>query len=212
MAIKKITVEAIFDLQCQLGSFGKVLDVGCGGRLYEKYIPNSEYIGIDVEQSGHDPSTILADLFFDGKTLPFESNSFDFIICTEVLEHAVDPEMLFFEIKRVLKANSGRALITVPSMWGEHEVPYDFRRYTSFGIRKICEDLNLEVIKYEKESPGVNALFALGQSEVINGDSQILIKIFAILYLKVSRFIFNALGVRMNRIYLSNLVVVRKIE
>ncbi len=56
------------------------------------------------------------DLLFDWTSLPFESNSFDFIICTEVLERAVDSEILFSEIRRVLKVSSGRALVTGPSM------------------------------------------------------------------------------------------------
>ena len=35
-------------------------------------------------------------------------------------------------------APGGALFVTVPFVWGEHEQPFDFRRYTTFGLRAIC--------------------------------------------------------------------------
>jgi len=45
--------------------------------------------------------------------MPFKSNTFDFIIVLDVMEHVYDTELVFAELSRVLKPR-GRMLITVP--------------------------------------------------------------------------------------------------
>ena len=45
--------------------------------------------------------------------MPFESNSFDFILCNHVLEHVYDDELAIIELRRVLKKN-GMAILQVP--------------------------------------------------------------------------------------------------
>jgi SAM-dependent methyltransferase len=117
---------------------GKLLDVGCGSRPYEKLFPGSEYTGIDVEGGGHKPEDKMPDKYFDGLNIPYDGGSFDKAICTEVLEHSPEPEKLINEIARVLKTN-GAFYLTVPFVWYEHEVPYDFQRFTSFGLKKLLE-------------------------------------------------------------------------
>ncbi len=50
--------------------------------------------------------------------LPFESNSFDRVIASEVLEHVADDEAAFAELARVL-IPGGRLAVTIPSWLGE---------------------------------------------------------------------------------------------
>jgi len=50
----------------------------------------------------------------DAHNLPFKNNSFDLVICTEVLEHVVNPEKVLGEIKRVL-TNDGIAIVEMDS-------------------------------------------------------------------------------------------------
>jgi ubiquinone/menaquinone biosynthesis C-methylase UbiE len=53
----------------------------------------------------------------DACYLPLRKNSFDFIICQDVLEHVPDQSKLVFEISRILK-NNGVAIITTPNpLW-----------------------------------------------------------------------------------------------
>ena len=54
----------------------------------------------------------------DARRLPFEDETFDRIVVSEVLEHIQEDEPAMAEIRRVLKP-SGRAAITVPRWWPE---------------------------------------------------------------------------------------------
>jgi ubiquinone/menaquinone biosynthesis C-methylase UbiE len=74
----------------------------------------------------------------DALNLPFKDESFDRIICSEVMEHVRDDDLACRELTRVLKKN-GRIAITVPTIFSEHV--YDlltYEYYTSPGghIRK----------------------------------------------------------------------------
>lgn len=52
------------------------------------------------------------------------------------LEHLEWPRESVLEMFRVLKPG-GKIFITVPMAQGEHQVPYDFFRYTSYGLKSI---------------------------------------------------------------------------
>lgn len=129
-------------------SGNKILDLGCGSKPYADLFLGKEYIGIDVNDSGHSNSSKNNDIFFDGKIIPFSNDAFDVVICTQVLEHAKDPEILVQESRRVLKTG-GVLYLTCPFIWPEHEIPYDFRRYTQFGLKQLLEDKNFRVEKLE---------------------------------------------------------------
>ena len=192
---------------------GKILDVGCGKKIYRNIFPENEYLGIDVKVSGRKNEEKYADMYFDGENIPFEDNYFDFIICTEVLEHCTNPSKLISEIYRVLKAK-GRALITVPFIWGEHEIPYDFRRYTSYGFKKDIKKVGFKIIKFQKDYKGFDSLIKVSLSEVKNqtGNSKlnIRLKLSRIILLASYKFIEYFLRIEAKRIYLTNQIIVSK--
>lgn len=125
---------------------GRLIDVGCGPKPYRALFAVAEYVGVDVEVSGHPEALKTADVYYDGRTLPFGDASADYVLCTQVLEHAEDPDVVVTEIARVLRPG-GRAILTAPLSWQEHEVPYDFRRYTRHGFRRLVESAGLTVIE-----------------------------------------------------------------
>lgn len=139
---------------------GRLLDFGCGRKPYENLFTGCEYIGVDVEESGHDHKLSKVDVYYDGKHLPFEDESFDSLFCTEVLEHLFDPDKSIAEMYRVLKYD-GRLLLTVPFAWNEHEVPYDFARYTSFGIIHLLEKHGFTIIEEKKSGNFVRVIWQL---------------------------------------------------
>ena len=96
---------------------GNILDVGCGSKPYEQLFSNADrYIGVDIKVSGHDHINSKIDHFYDGKTLPFDDQYFDCVVCFEVLEHVFNLDELLSEIYRVLKPN-GMFLISIPFVW-----------------------------------------------------------------------------------------------
>ena len=84
---------------------GRLLDFGCGNKPYECLFQCEEYIGCDIYESGHNSNDKKVDVFYDGHTLPFNSESFDTILITQVLEHVQNFDEIFKELVRVLKKN-----------------------------------------------------------------------------------------------------------
>jgi SAM-dependent methyltransferase len=129
---------------------GRVLDFGCGSKPYEPLFVNCEnYVGVDIAKSGHNHNDSKVDVFWDGKTLPFDDNFFDACVSFEVFEHVFNPEAVLEELKRVLKPG-GSLVITTPFAYGEHEVPFDFARYTSYGLRHLLTEAGFHVEDVKK--------------------------------------------------------------
>ena len=113
---------------------GLVIDLGCGEAPYKEDILEvaDEYIGVDWENSYHESNQVdvIADLT---KPLPFEDKYADTVVSFQVMEHLPEPSFFLSECYRILKPG-GRIFITVPFMWHVHEAPYDYYRYTRYGL------------------------------------------------------------------------------
>jgi len=139
---------------------GRLLDFGCGRKPFKNLFQVDQYIGVDIKTSGHDNQQSSVDVYYDGKVLPFESESFDSLFCSEVLEHLFNPQEILPEIYRVLKPGAV-GLITVPFGWPEHEVPYDYARYSSFGIQHLLETHNFKVVSVTKTGHYIEVVWQL---------------------------------------------------
>ena len=128
---------------------GKLLDFGCGRKPFEDLFTVEKYIGVDLQNTGHDHKHSKVDVYYDGKHLPFDNETFDSLFCSEVLEHIFDADKILPEINRVLKPGA-KALITVPFSWIEHETPYDYARYSSFGIKYLLEKNGFKIEEHKK--------------------------------------------------------------
>ena len=120
---------------------GNFLDLGCGNKPYESlYNPKTEkQTGCDVQQSDGN----RVDVICPATDLKFEANTFDSILCTQVLEHVYDHHGMMKEVHRVLKPG-GHIILTVPFVWELHEEPYDFFRYTRYGAQYLLEQAGFE--------------------------------------------------------------------
>ena len=128
---------------------GVTLDIGCGSKPYEKLFLSERYIGMDIKTSGHNHNESSIDVYYNGTTIPFENNYFDSIVCFEVLEHVFNPDVFLMEAHSVLKPG-GVAVFTVPFIWDEHEQPYDFARYSSFGLNHLFQKSGFTVVSNKK--------------------------------------------------------------
>ncbi len=129
---------------------GDLLDVGCGRMPYKEILlENSDidsYKGVDINSALVYDAEVKPDFYWDGVTLPFDSNSFNSVIATEVLEHCPNPDIILKEILRVLKPD-GFFLLTVPFLWSLHEVPNDEYRYTPFSLKRHLRNSGFNEIK-----------------------------------------------------------------
>jgi SAM-dependent methyltransferase len=129
---------------------GILADIGCGDVPYYHFYKDlvEDNICIDWENSSLELSFLdhHADL---NKPLTFlESNSFDTVLSTDVLEHIHEPALLFSEMTRILKSN-GHLILAVPFLYWIHDNPHDYHRYTHFMLREFCKKNNLEVVELE---------------------------------------------------------------
>jgi SAM-dependent methyltransferase len=129
---------------------GSVLDFGCGRKPYRELFSNvSEYIGVDYENEGHPHENEDIDVFYDGKSLPFESERFDVVFTSEVFEHVENLDEMIKELHRVLKPG-GKLLVTVPFVYMEHEMPYDFRRFSINGLSSFLKNNGFTILEQHK--------------------------------------------------------------
>lgn len=138
---------------------GFTLDVGCGTKPYQKLFASTTYWGLEID-SPENREKKNADYFYDGKQFPFEDNKFDSIVANQVFEHVFNPDDFLSETYRVLKPE-GKLLMTVPFIWDEHEQPYDFARYSSFGLKSLLVKHGFEVIEQRKSMNDIRAIFQL---------------------------------------------------
>ena len=118
----------------ELNNNGLMLDVGCGeGRhifgIMQDY-PNMKCVGLDMDEEsltkaeeGYEYFKTISNTetdFLKGSAyeLPFEDNTFDLIVCSEVLEHLHEYNDAIKEIHRVLKSG-GKFYASVPASWPE---------------------------------------------------------------------------------------------
>jgi SAM-dependent methyltransferase len=112
----------------------RVLDAGSGEAPYKGLFQHAVYESADFQQVNREyaPSTYVCDL----KNIPVEDGRFDFIMFNQVMEHLPEPKLVLAELSRVLKPG-GRMIYSGPLFFEEHEQPYDFYRYTQFGLRYL---------------------------------------------------------------------------
>jgi SAM-dependent methyltransferase len=139
---------------------GRLMDFGCGLKPYESLFSVDEYIGVDYYGEGETYEKKKVDVFYDGKTLPFDNEYFDSIFSSEVFEHVFNLPDIIVELHRVLKKD-GQILITCPFAYGEHEVPNDYARYTSFAIKHMFESNGFEIVHFEKTGGNIEAITQL---------------------------------------------------
>lgn len=130
---------------------GVVYDLGCGERPYESFVLKNakEYIGVDWSKTLHD---LKADLFFDlNEIFPLDSNKIDTVMSISVMEHLYNPQLFLNEIYRILKPE-GTLLLQVPFQWYIHEAPFDYFRYTEYGLKYLIKNAGFDDIFIEATS------------------------------------------------------------
>jgi SAM-dependent methyltransferase len=122
----------------ELGKWeGRILDVGAGEAPWRDLMNDVEYLAVDVDAADAFGMRRKPNVsYYDGTKLPFADESFDHVLCTEVLEHVPDPALVLSDIKRVLKPG-GSLVLTVPWSARLHHLPNDYTRFTRFRLNDL---------------------------------------------------------------------------
>lgn len=107
------------------------LDIGCADSPYSSFFPNR--VGFDILPGRG------VDVVGDAHALPFESHTFEQVLCTEVLEHMHTPSQAIAEMHRVLKPG-GKIILTTRFIFPLHDTPGDYFRFTKYGLAHLFRD------------------------------------------------------------------------
>lgn len=148
----------------------KILDAGAGEQKYRKHCGHLNYLSQDFcEYDGKGDSSALqtgdwntaqTDIISDITSIPAPDQSFDAILCTEVLEHVPDPVAAVDELYRLLR-DDGLLLITAPFCSLTHFSPFHYSSgLNRFWFEYHCKRLGLNI---EELQPNGNFFEYLGQ-------------------------------------------------
>jgi SAM-dependent methyltransferase len=145
----KSKIESVLHtLPVSVGGY-KVLDLGCGGQPFRPFFEKCghEYVSADAQDS----QGIVDYVFELDQDVPaplLQRGPFDFILCTEVMEHVADWDTAFRNCARLLKPK-GRILITCPHFYILHEQPYDFWRPTIYALKFYARRYDFDEVAVE---------------------------------------------------------------
>jgi SAM-dependent methyltransferase len=210
----------IEDLKTAIGKYahGKVLDIGCGNKPYESLFSNraTGYTGCDVVQSDRNK----VDVICEATALAFPDAQFDTVFSTQVIEHVNDPFKMMQEANRVLKPD-GLVIVSAPFCWELHEEPYDFYRYSKYGLKAMFEQKGFEALEIKANGGKWAAIFQMNINMVysILRKKGLRSKLLQILFINL-RFtaLLNRIAIWMDKKYhdelltLNYVIIARKIK
>ena len=121
------------EFAASLPAGARVLDAGAGSMPYSALLAHTQYMTLDWPNSVHGRKPdIVGDL---SKPVQAPDESFDAVLCTEVLEHIFDVPSAISEVHRLLQPG-GRLAGTTPFLIQLHEQPYDYWRPTAYALEQ----------------------------------------------------------------------------
>ena len=106
--------------------------------------------------------------------------------------------------------------MTVPFVWDEHEIPYDFGRYSSYGIKFLLKKNGFEIIKLKKSTKYLETVFQLWNLYIYytlhtnNKYLNIIIDILLISPFTIIGIILSAVLPNKNTLYHNNIILAKK--
>lgn len=131
-----------------LADGARVLDAGAGELRYAHLFTRHRYLSVDLGIGDAAWDYTRLDCVADLAALPVATSSVDACINLVTLEHVAEPARVLSEIFRALRPG-GRLLLAVPMEWEVHQAPYDYYRYTEYGVRYLLSQSGFHSIDVE---------------------------------------------------------------
>ena len=125
-ARKSAKIRAVLEAERAFDRQGlRILDIGCSfGIILERITPRDGLgVGVDMDRSIGRDADNLAFARADAEDLPFESDTFDIVVCNHVYEHTDSASRLLAEIHRVM-ADDGVCYFAGPNKYEPVEPHY----------------------------------------------------------------------------------------
>lgn len=146
--LKNYEYQAVHEIK-KYTKHGTLIDIGCGRQPYKKAILPyvKKYIGVDHPQVSKKYETEdRPDILADALDIPLPNNYSDITAMISVLEHLPEPELAIKEAYRITKKGGVFVTITIQN-YRLHDEPYDFFRYTKYGLKKIISSSGFKIVK-----------------------------------------------------------------
>ena len=137
-----------------------VLDYGCGGSPYRPLFGNCTYHRADLSGSNN-----LDFEYGPDAKLPSVMSGYDCVLSTQVLEHVEHPETYLGECYRVLRPG-GCLILTTHGLYEDHACPYDYWRWTVYGLKRVVENSGLKIEATKKLTTGPRSAVFLAEREL----------------------------------------------
>ncbi|MFB1065825.1 class I SAM-dependent methyltransferase [Natrinema sp. H-ect4] len=143
---------SLYYLKDKISKNDLVLDLGCkNGKYMDKLSTKTVSVDISFTETSGETEYVYG----DGFNLPFNSNSFDFVFCSQTLEHVPDTGTIVAEASRVLKRN-GKCIFTFPNRLAPTK-PHPLPRWYSYlpvpiGTRIAPYLLDDETVEFYRTS------------------------------------------------------------
>lgn len=119
-----------------------LLDIGSGYSPYRKYFKKTTYLTNDIKQNEGRTIDVVGNI--EKGLTKIKNSSLDYILCTQVIEHLTNPHLAFKEFKRMLKPK-GKLFLTTNFLYQIHMAPYDYYRFTKYGLILLGEKAGFKV-------------------------------------------------------------------
>lgn len=128
-----------------------IIDVGAGQSELEMFFESASYIAFDLGVGDDEWDFSQLDVKCDVQSLPIRDSVADAALNLWVMEHVPAPQLMVNEMFRILKPG-GKIFLIVPFTMHEHQQPYDFYRYTRFGVKHLFETAGFANVEVYSDS------------------------------------------------------------
>lgn len=141
----------------EIGAEEKVLTIGAGGEINELLYEYAEKKQFKVESFDIDEDK-TPDILGDICTYEFKEGTYDTIVMCEVLEHLHAPHLGVETVYKALKPG-GRLILTTPFIFPIHDRPYDYFRFTKYGLKHLLS--KFKEVKVKERNSSLEAIDVL---------------------------------------------------